>query len=313
MRFNFFTVLVCIGLILACSTRQVVHPEPMLVTFHTNDLKNFWLAFDQTAGLSVNECAKVYDKIYLKNGSQGLRDFYKIRLENSTKICSAIISRRAYYEKTRELLPSLNKYNEAILESFNKFKKMYTGVSPVEVYYLIGWTGTAGTVEGNKLLIGLETFTSGEKTIDKKIVPKHLLAYGLHFDMIPAVAVHELIHTQQTYPEMETLLENSVMEGVADFLTKKIHGSTMNDHLFEYGRKNEESLKKLFAKKMNGKDLSDFLYNSTSNKHPDMGYYLGYRIAESYFQKYNGEPEAIEKMLHISDFNLFLNESGYLQ
>jgi hypothetical protein len=311
MRFIPIVVLICFGALSACSSRKVVNPEPALVTFHSNDLKNFWLAFDQVAGLGVKECAKVYDEIYLKNGSQGLHDFYKIRLESSEELCEAIIARRAYYEKTREILPSVDKYSESILKSFNTFKKLYTGVSPVEVYYLIGWTGTVGTVDGNKLLIGLETFPSGEKEIDKKIVPKHLLAYNLRLDLIPAVAIHELVHTQQKFSKMETLLENAVMEGVADFLTKKIHGSIMNDHLFEYGQKNEKSLKKLFAKKMNGKNLSDFLYNSTSSQHPDMGYYIGYRIAESYYKKHSGKQDAIERMLHIYDFEFFLKESGY--
>lgn len=295
-----------------CVSQQHPQAPKAVVTFHSKDLQNFWHAFDKSAGKDEKECTQIFDDIYLKNGSQGLRDFYEVRLKNSKELCEAVIAIRPYYEKTRELMPNLDSFNEAILNSFNELKKMYPATSNVEVYYVIGKTATAGTIKDNKLLIGLEMFTAGEPNIDKKIVPKHLLAYKLDFLMIPAVAVHELIHTQQKFPDLRTLLENSVVEGVADFLAKKIHGKIINDNLFDYGKKNEKRLKKLFDKKKNGTDLNDFLYNSHSSKHPDMGYFIGYRITESYYDKATDKTAAIADMLHVSDFNKFVQQSNYL-
>jgi uncharacterized protein YjaZ len=314
VRFINLILIGAFGSLVGCASNTSVKREADVVTFYSNDLKNFWEAFDKAAGADIEGCAKIFDEIYFKKGSQGLKDFYKVRLRDSKNLCNSVIALRPYYEKTRELMPNLEKFNEPILKSFTDLKKIYPNTTNVETYYLIGATTTAGTTRSNRLLIGLEMFTSYDSGVDTKIVPKHLLPYRMNFSMVPAVAVHELIHTQQLVPDPEptTLLENTLIEGVADFLTRKLNKTTMNDHLFTHGVRNEKTLKKLFAKKMNGTDLSDFLYNSSTSKHPDMGYFIGYRIAESYFEKMEDKNQAVDDMLNIKDFKGFLAKSGYL-
>lgn len=44
----------------------------------------------------------------------------------------------------------------------------------------------------------------------------------------------------------------------------------------------------------------------------DLGYWMGYKITEAYFDKAKDKKEAVSEILNITDFSAFLRESGYL-
>ncbi len=64
---------------------------------------------------------------------------------------------------------------------------------------------------------------------------------------------------------------------------------------------------------MNGKDASNWLYqgDKAKDKPADLGYYVGYKIVESYYNKAKDKKQAIKDILEIKDFNVFLTASGY--
>ena len=64
---------------------------------------------------------------------------------------------------------------------------------------------------------------------------------------------------------------------------------------------------------MNGKDTSNWLYqgDKAKDKPADLGYYVGYKIAESYYNRAADKKQAIKDILDIKDFNGFLKASGY--
>ncbi len=301
----------CCLIIFGCSTQLSIKKDDS-VKFFSSDIKNFWQAFDDSSNQNIKKCAEIFDKIYLKNASPGLKDFYEVRLESSDSLCKFVNKYRPYYAETRKMMPNLDDYSEQILSAYKKFKNLYPDASNVEVYYLIGKTTTAGTIKENRLLIGLEMFSSGENTIHKPFVPQHLLPYKFTFKSIPPLVTHELIHTQQKWEgDLDELLELSLNEGSADFLTKQVLGYTANDSLYIYGSKNEKSLKSLFRSKMHTKDVSDFLYNAFSSKNPDLGYFMGYQIVAAYYKKQNDKTAAIKNILYIHDPQKFLDESEY--
>ena len=43
----------------------------------------------------------------------------------------------------------------------------------------------------------------------------------------------------------------------------------------------------------------------------DLGYYIGYKICEAYYQNAKDKKQAIKDILGIKDFNQFLKDSGY--
>src|SRR4029078_12173561 len=101
------------------------------------------------------------------------------------------------------------------------------------------------------------------------------------------------------------------MEGSADFLAELISGSHINSHLHEHGNPPERELWVEFSREMNGKNLSNWLFQGdrAKNRPADLGYYIGYKICESYYKQATDKKAATRGILEIKDFNDFLQAS----
>ena len=133
---------------------------------------------------------------------------------------------------------------------------------------------------------------------------------------VPYIVAHELIHFQQKHwPPNPTLLQQSIMEGSADFLGELISGATPDATPAEYGDKNEARLCKEFVARMDSTDYRDWLYGvSKKDDRPnDLGYWMGYRITERYFRKASDKFKAIREILDVKDHREFLEKSGFLE
>jgi uncharacterized protein YjaZ len=109
------------------------------------------------------------------------------------------------------------------------------------------------------------------------------------------------------------LLGKSLSEGSADFIGELIAGGNITPNLHEYGNPREKQLWLEFKKEMNGTNESNWLYQAdkAKDKPADLGYYIGYKIVESYYNKAKDKKQAIKDILEIKDFNAFLTASGY--
>lgn len=65
---------------------------------------------------------------------------------------------------------------------------------------------------------------------------------------------------------------------------------------------------------MKGTDYGRWLYNggSVADSVPsDLGYWIGYRITKSYYDKAPDKAKPVNAIFHIRDFDSFVVESGY--
>ena len=110
-----------------------------------------------------------------------------------------------------------------------------------------------------------------------------------------------------------SLLGRSLHEGGADFIGELITGGNINQHLHKYGNARKKQLWLEFKKEMNNKDTSNWLYqgDKAKDKPADLGYYIGYKITEAYYNRAKDKKQAIKDILDIKDFNAFLKASGY--
>jgi len=83
-----------------------------------------------------------------------------------------------------------------------------------------------------------------------------------------------------------------------------------------YGNAHEKELWDKFKKQMDGTQSSDWLYNG-QNTPPgvpaDLGYYMGFKICEAYYNKAANKKQAVQEILTIQDFKKFFEQSGYGQ
>jgi len=59
--------------------------------------------------------------------------------------------------------------------------------------------------------------------------------------------------------------------------------------------------------------MTRWLYNGSSSdgRPSDLGYFIGFRIVQAYYQKASDKQQAVSDILNIKDFERFLEQSGY--
>ena len=275
----------------------------------TSDIALFWKAFDMAK--PENDLI-VYRDEYFKKGSIGLNEFRRARIGNSCALVDMINAHPKYYASLRESSTKIENYRPQMQASFRRLKEIYPEAVFPDVYFLIGRMNSAGTLTDKGLLIGVDMFG---KTDEKSLVgmSNWHKAVVVKIERIPFIVAHELIHYQQKNSFNQTLLARSIGEGVADFVAELIAGDTINPHLHEYGNPREKQLWLEFKKEMAGNDVGNWMYQGekAKNKPADLGYYMGYKIAENYYKNSADKKQAVKDILEIKDFQKFLGDSKY--
>jgi len=112
----------------------------------------------------------------------------------------------------------------------------------------------------------------------------------------------------------KNLLEQSLLEGGADFVAYLVTGGNINARLQAYGIPREAALWAEFKTQMRGTDVSRWLYNqgdATADRPGDLGYFIGYRIAEAFYARTADKRQALLGIIDVSNADLFLTQSGY--
>lgn len=294
-------------------------------TVQTIDIDHFWEAFD-----NLNKCHSRTDsiasfqKLYLDRATNGLEDFIQARDFTAEKFVNAVSQWPNFYNSIRkntfEVKKSVPKIDELVL----KFKDIYPQLKPFKVCFAIGLVNTGGTVSNEFLLIGTEVSTS-TKDIDLSdfngnAFSKMLASGDDVVQKIKNIVSHEYVHTQQKKTsnknEIECGLLFSIMhEGFCDFIGELISGSQINLVAQEYGDKHEKELWKDFKNEMCNESNKNWLYNySTVKEKPgDLGYYLGYKIAQEYYKNATDKKQAIIDIIEMDNPIKFLEISKYDQ
>lgn len=293
--------------------------NPDDVRLVTSDIDHFWLAYDLSEGKTTEEKINIFETEYFAKGSIGLKDFIESRIESAEELVKVIESRPKFYASIRESSNRVLDLTDQIRGYMRSWKKLYNLAVFPDVYFLIGKMTSGGTTSSNGLLIGTEIFCRTDDLPADELNEWYLEVLRT-VEAIPFIVIHELIHTQQAYDFGEnTLLGHSVLEGAADFLGKLAAGQHINPHLHVYGNAHEAELWESFSIEMLQTDISNWLYNggsSTGTRPADLGYYIGYKICEAYYEKTADKTAAIEDILAIKngpDTVRFLKESGYGQ
>ena len=293
--------------------------NPDDVRLVTSDIGNFWRAYDLSEGKTTEEKIEIYNTEYLAIGSIGLQDFTEAHIQDAEKLVNAIEAMPKYYASIRVSSNRVLEMTDRIRDYMHAWKDLYAEAVFPDVYFVIGRMMSAGTFSPNGLLIGTEILSRSDDVPEEELRPVYLKLVK-PIEYLPYVVIHELIHPQQKYDfDGTTLLGHSIMEGAADFLGELASGGLLNQLQHEYGRVHEMALWDDFSREMLKDNMKNWLYNyyeDLGDRPPDMGYYMGYRICESYYEKMDDKRQAIRDILAVKDATdalRFLQESGYGQ
>ena len=93
-----------------------------------------------------------------------------------------------------------------------------------------------------------------------------------------------------------------------------VTGGNINARLQAYAIPREAELWAEFKTAMRGTDISRWLYNqgtATADRPGDLGYFIGYRIAEAFYASTVNKRDALRAIIDVSNSDLFLLQSGY--
>lgn len=304
----FWTIAVCNFAFLA-----QVNRDPAKAQFVTTDIDNFWRAFDLANKESERAAkVKIFEREYIDKASDGLKGFISHRVQSAENLVAVIEKHPKYYAAIRPDTLRLAEFEKQSRRSFANLKNIYPDAVFPNVYFVVGALNSGGTTSPNAIIIGAEMNALADDA-PRDELNSWLKANLKMVDGVPPLIAHELIHIQQKYGDVNTLLGKAIGEGSADFLGEKISGKQPNDVQHVYGAAHEKDLWNEFQKEMNGTDISNWMYNGDKSKTrpADLGYYIGYKICESFYERAKDKKQAVREILETKDFTKFLQESGY--
>ena len=263
--------------------------DPLNAVFETRDTESFWEAFDAMGNSTKNPFTD-----YINNGSAGVKGFVPYRIINADSLYLKVKKNKEEYLKSRNVLFDINSKEKRVKAIYSALKYWYPAAKFPPVYFVYGRFNSGGTVSADGIIIGTEMLKN--------------------LDGVTGLIAHELIHFQQNIKGEDNLLKQSLVEGSADFIGEFISGEMINHKPFQYGEANSERLCKEFVTRLKEENHEDWLYGTTKkdDRPNDLGYWIGYKICEAYFDKQSDKHKAIYDILNIENPLLFLKESGFL-
>jgi hypothetical protein len=286
---------------LSGSNRAVGRSDPGIEII-TSDVDLFYRVYDAARGQPT--VAQIQHD-YLDAGSDGLRTFARVRSTTAAKIAESIAAQPLLYKGARRCAAALPMARPRLAAALKRLKAIYPAAKFPPVTIAIGRgrpVGVGSPVNG--LQIGLEALCGVTYYAPD---PADRFVY---------VTAHEYVHVQQP-PEMVdndahwTVLEGALVEGSADFVGELISGGLGNPQLARDTRGREMEIETRFLADKNKTDLTGWLNDGTMERSGNLAYWVGYRIAKSYYQHATDKRAAIRDIIEIRDADAFLARSGW--
>ena len=300
-----------------CARSQTsTNRDPAAARLVFDDLPRFWQAWDlaQQAPDAAGRAA-IYQREYLDAGSAGLREFDRLRIEGGAQLAANIAAHPRYYASLRARTDEVRATGPAVRQAMVALARRYPEAVFPDVYFLIGRMNSGGTLSDTGLLIGVDMYGLADDTPRDELGTWHRAVIKPASELAHIVA-HELVHYHQRYTDREragTLLAISVNEGVADYVAELVSGAHINTHVHAWAAPREAELWREFSERMHGQDTKGWVYDTEpgGGRPADLGYFVGYRIAQCRAARAPDPADALRAMLVIDDFDAFLAASGY--
>ena len=290
--------------------KTIIH-RPEDVRLVTTDIDHFWTAY-AAARRDTAQARAIFRREYFGKASAGLQDYYNLKIRNDATFTKRILQRPNYYNSIEATTKAIASEKPKIVAAFRRFQELYPAVRFQNIYFVVGGWVSGGTVSDAGLLIGADQTANGPgvNTSELSLVQRNRCEPVTN---MPSLMVHELVHRNQG-PQDGTLLSYALNEGMADFVAELVTGHVTNARLHPYGNAHEKELWADFQKEMLGNNPDNWIANSqqeTPEKPCDLGYYVGYRIVQAYYQQAADKKQALADILNVRDAKAFLARSGY--
>jgi len=270
---------------------------------HTEDVTLFYRVYDAAGG---HPTADQIQHDYIDKGSDGLRSFLKQRRTTADRIVQAIADHPEIYENARKCLAVLPRAKTRVSAVLSKLGALYPEAKFPPVTVAIGRGKPIAIADETGVMVGLESLCG------VSWMPANLET------RVTDVIAHEYTHVQQalTSPAFynkpnPTVLESALIEGAAEFMGIMTSGGTSYVYFAKATAGREKQIETAFVPDEDKTELSAWFFNGTLEKPGDMGYWVGRRIVQSYYEHATDKRAAIRDIIEIKDAHAFLTKSGW--
>lgn len=269
------------------------------------DLVNFVAAYKELQ--SNSDTLMVLQKMYFDRGSEGLKEFISRHQLTPELMRDAITANPGRYALIPDFLTNISEVQTTYQDLMKAFGEVLPNAMYPPTYLLVG----ANRGIGQASLLGqLITITRVSDDTDK----------------FRKLIVHELSHFQQAmamggqkytalYSAPDNMLGLCLREGGAEFITSMVLGDITQTAALNYIEKEEVRLKKLFLEDLKIQNSDLWLWGSLEQaEYPRLlGYAMGYKICESYYNIAEDKNGALQEVLRMDDDQAFLEASNYFK
>jgi len=277
---------------------QSVIPSPEI---HIEDVELFYKIYDAANG---HPTAEQLQRDYIDAGSEGLHTLARLRNVTGVRIVDTLARNPSIYSGARRCMAVLPRVKERVQVALETLRRLDPEAKfpPVTVAVSRGKPAGVGYPDTG-IQIGLEAVCAADfmnPNVEDRFV--HIIS-------------HEYVHVQQA-PELSgrddlTVLQRTLLEGVAEMMSELISGLAGQSHFPALTRGREKEIETAFLADQDKTEFSAWLDNSTLEKPGDLGYWVGHRIAKSYYQHAADKRQAVLDMLQMTDAKAFLAKSGW--
>lgn len=268
---------------------------------HIEDVEQFYKVYDAAGG---HPTAERLQRDYIDPGSDGLHVLAKLRNVSGAAITEELNKRPEIYSDAKRCMVVLPRVRQRLEVAFGKLHQLYPEAKFPSVTIAVGRGKPVGVGSPvTSVQIGLEALCA-VKYFDANLE-----------DRFVHVIAHEYAHVQQVRALVDdphpTVLEGSLIEGAAEFIAELISGGVSGPELSARAQGHEKEIETAFVADEDKTDLSKWLYNGTLDKQGDLGYWVGYRVAKSYYVQMSDKRHAFRRILEMTDPKAFLAKSGW--
>ncbi|MGH6697436.1 DUF2268 domain-containing putative Zn-dependent protease [Sphingopyxis sp.] len=292
------------GVISSTVGRAADQPAPPArVAIVTSDVERFFALYDDSALAAQPDALAAR---YLAEPSPGLVEFMALRRITPERLAVALRDKPHVYRDARGCAARLGNVRARLVDATDRLAALYPAAKFPPITIAIGRAATAGTANAKGLYIGLEALCAA-KFIEAD-----------DEDRFVHVIAHEYVHAQQPLAQVEdreeTVLRAALIEGAAEFVAEQMSGSVGYPLLHLWAKGREAELETAFLAEKDAKAIgSRWLYNKqgTDGWPGDLGYWVGYRVAKSHYDRAPDKAAAIKAIIEMRDPATFLAESGW--
>ncbi|MGS2727074.1 gliding motility protein GldB-related protein [Psychroserpens sp. BH13MA-6] len=313
---NGYYSLIFLGIVLlSCESKPVKNSTNLDI--HFEDIDNFWKAYDIIKPITDHSVrtAVIQDE-YMNKGSKALQSLIK-KDKLTASDYATYLKDTVFFNSIRETTFQIKNDTTKIRHHLRAFESTYPLATFSDIYFVMGQFKRAGTVIDSSMIIELEKNARSQQTRSAFLFNDKQLNNLNDQNSLMSLIVHEQVHVNQTNINTRNLLSKAICEGSADFLMYLHTGEhpAATQRTYTYGDANETTLWVKFKTDLdiNYKYIkTDWFYNyDREDIPPDLGYYMGFKICEKFYNESDDKLAAIAFMLDGNNSKKVLELSGY--